>query len=360
MNTLSRTRLARARVASRSSVALVVNCSAPQRRRSEDDHYNLGAAKLADWLESRGYDVTRGEPKDAAGERIHRYDLICLSVIFSWDVPIAREIANRAKGHADVWCGGPGMSALAGWWKAETGLECTVGLDPRFERQRGDYRRCFATRGCPVGCSFCIVPKIEGRDFTFDWDFRPAPILSDNNLSATPIDFQEHIIRSYAHAGVRLAKAESGFEPRTFDADTFARWRPLMRQADAWRFAFDEQREAADVYRMMHVMRSVSPRRKQVYVLIGNEPFASCLERARNVIDWGGEPYVQPVMRLNVLDKREKWVRHDWSQQSLRDFARYFNRHLWRGDKLPLEDYRPRQDEPPPFRRVRGALEVAA
>jgi hypothetical protein len=63
-----------------------------------------------------------------------------------------------------------------------------------------------------VGCWFCIVPKIEGSDFTFDWDFQPAPVLCDNNLSALPVEYQEHIIRRYQETGVRLMDAQSGFE----------------------------------------------------------------------------------------------------------------------------------------------------
>src|SRR5712691_4290415 len=147
--------------------AVVVNCSAP--------HYNLGARKLADWLRGEGYAVTayEGDP----GLLDTDSDLVCLSVIFSWHAPLAREIALRSRDRAEVWCGGPGMAMLSGWWKRETGLECCRGLDQRFERQRGDYRMTFAARGCPVGCYFCIVPRIEGKTFTLDWDFQAAPIL---------------------------------------------------------------------------------------------------------------------------------------------------------------------------------------
>ena len=146
---------------------LIVNCSAP--------HYNLGAHKLADWLRTHGDTVTyaEGDP----GLFAYGYDRVCLSVIFSWHAPVARSIAFRVKGNAEVWCGGPGMFTLGRWWQQQTGLDCIRGLDPRFERQRGTYRMTFASRGCPVGCSFCIVPRLEGRSFTFDWDFLSAPAL---------------------------------------------------------------------------------------------------------------------------------------------------------------------------------------
>src|SRR3546814_16781924 len=73
----------------------------------------------------------------------------------------------------------------------------------------------------------------------------------------------------------------------------------------------------------------VGARRIQVYVMIGHEPFAQCMERIRRVIDLGGEPYVQPVMKLNALTK-EHWVRHDWTAQKLKQVQRWVNRRVWR------------------------------
>lgn len=317
---------------------LVVNCSAP--------YYNLAAHKIADWLVSQGRYViaSNGDPGLFAGEPSQ----VFLSVIFSWHAPIAREIALRYRGSADVFCGGPGMYALAKWWKNWTGLDCTRGLDMRFDRQRGDYQMTFASRGCPVDCWFCIVPKIEGKTFTLDWDFVPAPMLCDNNLSALPVDFQEHIIRRYQETGLRLSDANSGFEPRTFDDGTYRRWKAV--NMGAWRFALDEIGELSDVERMMKILAPVSASRKRVYVLIGNEPIESCLERCRKVVEWGGEPYCQPVLPLNALDRHDYIIRHDWSSTLLQDFARYWNRYLWRS--VALNEYNNRVRGPAPFAGV--------
>ena len=81
-----------------------------------------------------------------------------------------------------------------------------------------------------------------------------------------------------------LLDANSGFKPRTFDDDVFARWRGINR--GPWRFAFDDQAERPFVERVMRMLRDVPARRKRVYVLIGNEPIASCLERIHEVIAW--------------------------------------------------------------------------
>jgi hypothetical protein len=319
--------------------AIVINCSHPR--------YNLGAAKLRDWLLREGWDVAADPQSGDPGAFVANHDLVALSVIFPWDAPRAAEIASRVRTHADVWCGGPGVAALGAWWRDQTGgLEIVKGIDQRFDRQRGDYRATFASRGCPVNCSFCIVPRIEGTGFSLDWDFQPAPILCDNNLSALPVEFQEHIIARYRETHVKLLDANSGFEPAAFDEATYERWRGILR--GPWRFAFEEQREAAAVQRMMRILSTVRARRKQVWTLVGNEPMADCWERALNVRDWQGEPYCQPLRRLNALSRDEFWVRHDWTPSRLRDFARFHIRRLWR--KVPIEDYRPRRNEPPPFR----------
>lgn len=319
-------------------------------------HYNLGAAKLADWLRARGDSVD--EYAGDAGLLLEGYDLVALSVIFTWHGPRAAEIAFRLKGKCEVWAGGPGLFGLRNWWREQTGLEPTIGLDARFDKQRGSYQATFASRGCPVNCSFCIVPRIEGLEFSYDREFQPAPYLLDNNLSALPVEYQEHIVRRYLEAGVRLVDANSGFEPRTFDEGTFARWRDLLRGAP-WRLALDELGELEDVRRALHILRDVRPRMKQIYVLAGNEPFAACVERAQKVIEWGGEPWVQPVVPLNWLGGRLP-AKFDWTEQRLRDFARYFNRRMYR-QGVELSDYRPRAGELRPFASpssFAGAIEV--
>lgn len=325
--------------------AVVVNCSL---RNSGDPHYNLGARKLADWLRTQGHQTTYYDGDPGMWEL--DADLMCLSVIFSWHAPIAREIALRMKTRSEVWAGGPGMFALANWWKQETGLEIVRGLDQRFDKQRGHYEMTFASRGCPVNCSFCIVPRIEGTTFTFDPEFIPALKLCDNNLSALPVEYQEHIIARYRAFKQPLEDANSGFEPRYFDEGTYQRWKPLLDETYApWRFALDEMRELADVERMMRILKDVPRSRKRVYCLVGNEPVEMCYERAQKIIECGGEPWCQFVLPLNWLgDPGKVKIRHDWqSYQRGKDFCRYYNRKGWRS--FAIWKYEPRRYEPRPF-----------
>ena len=173
-----------------------------------------------------------------------------------------------------------------------------------------------------VGYWFCIVPKLEGREFTELPDFPVRPILCDNNLSALSPEYQDHIVKRYLDEDVPLLDANSGFEPRTFTEDVYERWRVINK--GYWRFAYDDAKDEPHVKRVMHMLRHLNYRKKRVYVLIGNEPVDACLDRIYKVIGWGGDPYVQPFIKLNALTKTPH-VRFDWSRQLLRDVARWCN-----------------------------------
>ena len=262
-----------------------------------------------------------------AGDRAY------LSVVFTWDMERAWQRAAWLV-HAGyrVRVGGPGVHVRTPARDAIAELPAVgIGGPPPEDDivARHHPLATFASRGCPVGCWFCIVPSMEGKAFTLIDDFPVRPVLCDNNLSALPAEFQNHVVARYAKTGVPLLDANSGFEPRTFDRDVFERWRPVNR--GPWRFALDDQGDLPHVVRVLRMLREPVPnaRRKRVYVLIGNEPFDSCMDRIRTVLDMGAEPHVQPLMKLNATVK-DPWVRFDWTADLLRAVARWSNRRLWK------------------------------
>jgi hypothetical protein len=259
-------------------------------------------------------------------------DTAYLSIAFTWKLNEARDRARwyRQLGYK-VRAGGPATFRPGGYLAdvAELGGDMPDAL------WRHNPMATIASRGCPVGCWFCIVPAMEGKAFTLLPEFPVRPVLCDNNLSALPIDYQDYIVGRYEAEGVPLLDANSGFEPRTFDDSVYHRWARINR--GPWRFAYDDLQERWFVQRCMQMLESVSPKKKRVYVLIGNEPMAECLGRIREVIEWGGEPHVQPLMKLNALEKAY-WVRFDWTAQKLVDVARWANRRIWR--YATFEEYR--------------------
>lgn len=261
-------------------------------------------------------------------------DRAFISVAFTWRLPEAKRIAEyyRSIG-CSVQAGGPGVFTRRKY--LEGVAEIGSSIPDAIARHNPMATR--ASYGCPVGCWFCIVPKMDGKQFTLMPDFPVRPILCDDNLSALPADYQKHIVDRYVRAGVPLLDANSGFEPATFDDEVFARWKPILK--GPWRFGYDEKTEGENVERVFRMLKDVSPRKKQVYTMIGHEPFDVCMDRIRRVIAYGGEPYAQPYIKLNALVK-EPSIRHDWTPQKLRWVQRWVNRHLWR--KTPnFADYDP-------------------
>lgn len=266
-------------------------------------------------------------------------DTTCLSVAFTYKLNEAYERAQFARACGrKVRIGGPALFLMReGKMHHPVELLAEVGSTYEDAVWRHNPEATVASRGCPVGCTFCIVPKMEGTEFTMIPDFPVRPILCDNNLSALPVEYQEHIISRYQECNVPLRDANSGFEPITFTDDVYARWKPLINAGRGpWRFAYDETKEGPQVRRVMQMLKDEPASRKRVYVLVGNEPFAACMERIYEVIANKCEPHVQPYLDLNAMT-REPRARFDWTTQKLKDVARWANGFVWRSVKF--EDY---------------------
>ena len=266
----------------------------------------------------------------------HEGDTTFLSVAFTWklDEAYARAIFAKAQGKRVV-AGGPALFLAK--MKHRLADVAEIGTTFPDAITRHNPMATMASRGCPVGCWFCIVPAMEGKAFTLIPDFPVRPVLCDNNLSGLPADYQDHIIARYLDAGVKMTDANSGFEPMSFTPDVYARWKPLVNAGRGpWRFAYDERRERDQVLRVMRMLADEPQKRKRVYVLIGNEPFSDCMTRIQEVIDHGCEPHVQPFIKLNSLS-RTPHARYDWNEQLLRDVARWANGWVWK--KAPFSEY---------------------
>ena len=281
--------------------------------------------------------------KHAKSHRVHPWigglaewvegDTAFLSVAFTWKVKEAfsRAVFLKAQGFK-VKAGGPGLFINSMRKELESVAE-VGGTYPdaiRFHNPQATM----ASRGCSVGCWFCIVPKMEGKDFTLIPDFPVRPILCDNNLSALPAKYQDHILARYKETGVTLMDCQEGFEPLTFTDEVYHRWKPNYK--GPWRFAYDELKERPQVLRVMEMLKAENQKKKRVYVLIGNEPYVACMSRIYETIEKGCDPHAQAFIPLNSLDK-EPQAKFDWTVQKLKDVCRWTNAWMWK--KVKFEDY---------------------
>ena len=162
--------------------------------------------------------------------------------------------------------------------------------------------------------------------------------LLDNNLSALPADYQEHIIRRYSKWHGRV-DANSGFEPHTFTADTLRRWElfPLT----CWRFGYDDLSERDESRAMMRLLQDhgLHGERVRVYTMLGNEPIADCVQRCQEVIAAGFHPWPQRLRPLDWLGPDGTLpTRYDWDEPTLIAAQRYFGlAAVW--GRVPMEEF---------------------
>jgi hypothetical protein len=317
---------------------LLVNASHPA--------YNLGLEKAANWWRRQGVEVLRASEYTP----MFRPDAVWISAVFSWHVPALIFMAQSALSDGRlVEVGGPGTFGVREEIYRRTGLIPQSRPDPRFEREPGDYKMVFWSRGCPAkNCTLgfprdgrppvCSVPEMEGWKYTlYDW-VSPAPLIGDNNISALPRTHQETIVERTLAKGFHKVDANSGFEPRSLYSRPWVveLWKclPLV----AWRFAYDESGEREPVLRTIALLDAAGiPRsRLHIYCLAGNEPMEECEARVREIVSWRALPIVQARRPLTWMEGPLP-VLYDWTEEKLRAFQRWGNRFA---KGMPFSEYR--------------------
>lgn len=246
-----------------------------------------------------------------------------ISVPFTWLMEDARQLSAMHKGRVVI--GGPGTMAPS---------ECP-GFEPVIFHNPA---ATFTTRGCPNRCPFCAVPRLEG-DFREIPDFRPAPVVCDNNLLAASRAHLERVVDRLK--GFPFVDFNQGLEARRFTrevADLFASLRCKVR------FAFDHISAEAAVADAINLCRERTTKNIGVYVLIGfNDTPEEARYRLEKVREWGIRPN---AMRYQPLDAAQKnsYLAPGWTDDEMARMVRYYNT-LRYSEHIPYEDYRWRERE---------------
>lgn len=245
-------------------------------------------------------------------------DTLYLSVPFTWLVEEAEKIAIKHKGK--VLMGGPGFMRPT---------HCE-GFDPILF-----HNPCatFTTRGCPNRCSFCAESKLEPEFYEIP-DFRPAPVICDNNLLAAS---RKHLERVVDKLKVfPFVDFNQGLEARRFKPEIAE----LLGQLNCHvRFAFDSWGQEAAVKDAIDLCRKRTTKNISVYYLIGyNDDPESARARLELARSWGVLPN---PMRYQPLDAKEKnsYVHPNWTERELLDTMRYYSRLVYL-EHIPFDEYR--------------------
>ena len=236
---------------------------------------------------------------------------------FTWLIKQAEQLASLWPG--EVLMGGPGLMKPT---------ECE-GFEPILF-----HNPCatFTTRGCPRKCSFCAVPQIEG-DLKEIPNFRPAPVICDNNLLAAT---KKHIRRVVDRLKIfPYVDFNQGLDARLFDLDIALMLGELRCKV---RFAFDYWGMESKVKDAIELCKKHTTKDISVYCLIGfNDTPEDARERLETIRSWGILPNPARYQPLNAKHKNE-YVANGWSEFELRKTMRYYYRLNWLG-KVTFNDY---------------------
>ena len=275
--------------------------------------------------------------------------IYCTSSIFSWYVPESIWTINRARTRwpkAEILTGGVMASHNAEYFEKATGIKPHRGIMWHVEGFRPDYEEfdwkgsslVFTSRGCWVGCHFCIVPGLEGRTVQVikDWQNHIDParkilVLQDNNLTAAPWEHFCSVIDFLKAHDFRI-DLNSGLEPHSLTekhAKEMAglKWNPI-------RTAFDELKEELQFTRAMELIKQYLVTRYSnlmVYCLFNfKDTPEEALYRALKIIELGGSPWPMPYRPLDWFSK-EDYVSPEWTHDQIKKFYRFFSRAIiWR------------------------------
>lgn len=252
---------------------------------------------------------------------------IYLSVVFSWDLPIAERIKVSSK--KKVIIGGP-AAKLAGYDIPELSYPALSIHNP------------FATKtstGCINACPFCAVPDLEG-DLVELRDWEPRPIVCDNNLLACSRKHFDTVIDRLKL--MPFVDFNQGLEARLFT--TYHAERIAELKAVKVRFSYDCEDDQGAVYDAVLRCRAQGMKDIGVYVLIGYEDTPeeakTRLEWVRSLGIWPNPMRYQPL-RATVKDE---YVEKGWTKGQLEDMVRYYSR-LFFLEHIPFEEYKYKQHE---------------
>jgi len=223
-------------------------------------------------------------------------DEVYISCIFSWH----KHLCDQWEGRAHM--GGSGYS-----------LEKTLPVE--IEQLHPHINWGFTTRGCIRKCSFCVVPKKEGKirpvaDLLDIWDGKTKDIvLLDNNILSAPEHFK--VICKQAREHKLRIDFNQGLDHRLL-TDEMADEISTIRHKE-YRFAFDHPKYSQTVEKAIENLQSRGINRCSWYVLVNfDTTFQEDLWRLNFLRERNQNVYVQ---RYNKTGGQEYTAMARWGNQ---------------------------------------------
>jgi hypothetical protein len=262
---------------------------------------------------------------------------VFISVPFTWYLPKAKTLATwfMQAGHY-VYIGGPAVELMPEYL---SGVANQIGGDLHpLPLARHNPDATFTSRGCPNQCGFCAVPRIEGdlRELT---DWRPAPIVCDNNILATS---QRHFDNAIGRLKqFRQVDFNQGLDARLLNGHHIDKLKELS--LPILRFSFDHIGMAPTVTSAIQsvLQAGFAKRRVKCYVMFGfHDSPDDALYRAETIKKLGVRPFLQRYQPLDgdAALAKDSWVGPGWTAKEMASFQRYWCRQNW-FSRIPYAEF---------------------
>lgn len=247
-------------------------------------------------------------------------DTAFISAVFSWNAQKAYSLCIYYKqlGYK-IRCGGQAV-----WQFPQMFSEFdTSGVVDALPHHNPDAT--FTSRGCIRKCSFCLVPKLEGKLVELD-DWPVRPIICDNNLLATSYAHFDKVIDRLITGNVKGIDFNQGLDARILTDYHAKRFAELPKDTIirlAWDHISMEQTYLSTFQRLINA--GVKAQQIRTYVLIGYKDTPEDAHyRLEKVRELGALPN---PMRYQPLDspKRNSYVGENWTNELLTRYMRYWS-----------------------------------
>lgn len=236
------------------------------------------------------------------------YDIVYKSKIFSY-TPDDTHYINAN----EVIIGGTGYDYSIKLPKCIDKQVPDYSLYPKFESAYG-----FLTRGCSRNCSWCIVPKKEGKivpcsDIEDILQDRKSAILMDNNILASDYGIKQ--IEKIIKLKVKV-DFNQGLDARLIDRP-IAKLLSQVKWLKPLRMSCDTMAMLKYIKRATRYLREYDckPSRYFVYVMIRDT--SESLKRINLLNKWNLDPFAQPYIEYSnriIISEEQKrlarWVNH--------------------------------------------------
>jgi hypothetical protein len=258
-----------------------------------------------------------------------------LSVVFTWNLPEARRIAE-ANQKLRVIAGGPAVRLLPKHLADVATVQDEIGLGDVEPVMWHNPLAGRSTAGCPNACKFCAVPKIEGKFRELE-KFRIGPYMRDDNFLAATRGHFDRVID--ALKSLPFVDFNQGLEASKFTSYHAGRMAELKHAKI--RFSLDSWKEQSGVADAVKTAREAGLKDFGIYVLIG---FDDTPEEAKEKLEWVRSLGIRPnPMRYQPLIEpyclvKNSYVADGWTDGKLKDMSRYYS-NLAHLDNVPFEEY---------------------